>query len=223
MESMVLNEFTVILDDQEMAARFRVKPGSKAERQLTRLLGEARILAQPKATFKIMSPEVLDERTVRFGSIEFKSPLMAKQLDGQDLALPYMATCGRELAQWTSELTGLEQYMADEIMLAALRQAVGQLEDYLRERFGWPEVSAMNPGSLPKEWPITEQKALFSLMDDLPDRIGVNLLPSFLMNPGKSVSGIFFQTSEKFHNCQLCTKAACPSRKAPYQGESIGL
>ena len=109
MESMVLNEFTVILDDQEMAARFRVKPGSKAERQLTRLLGEARILAQPKATFKIMSPEVLDERTVRFGSIEFKSPLMAKQLDGQDLALPYMATCGRELAQWTAELTGLEQ------------------------------------------------------------------------------------------------------------------
>lgn len=221
-ECMVLENFHVQYDDQEMAERFRVRPGSKAERLLADVLATARHLARPKAVFMVMSPEILDEGHTRFGDVTFKSGLMSRQLAGLNQAFPYVATCGRELAEWTAGLTGLEQYMADEVMLLTLRQGVRQLEEHLAERYGLPMVSAMNPGSLPQEWPITEQRPLFQLLGDLPERIGVNLLPSFLMNPGKSVSGLYFETAEKFHNCQLCTKEGCPSRRAPYQGDHGG-
>lgn len=222
-EYMIIENFEVNYDDQEMIGHFRVKPGSKAERQLIQLLDEARAIARPKAVFKVMSPNIFDDETVRFESVSFNSALMVQHLSGLDTALPYVVTCGRELAEWAGGLTGLAQYMGDEIMLMALQQAERQLENYLIERFNMQNISAMNPGSLAREWPITEQSPLFELLGDLPGRIGVTLLPSLLMDPGKSVSGIFFQTEEQYHNCQLCPKEACPSRKSPFQGECVGL
>ena len=222
-EYVVLEDFQVRYDEKELAERFRIRPGLKAERVLADVLATAGTLARPKAAFRIMSPDILDEGTVRFGEVVFKSGLMTSHLSGLNQAFPYVATCGRELAEWTAGLTGLEQFMADEVMLLALRQGVRQLEEYITSRCNLKQVSAMNPGSLPKEWPITEQTPLFRLMGDLPGRIGVALLPSLLMNPGKSVSGIFFETAEKYHNCQLCLKENCPARKAPYQGENLAL
>lgn len=222
-EYLIMEDFTVSYDDQELTAHFRVKAGSKAESQLLQLLGEARAIARPKAIFKMMTPSIVNEETVRFDNVDFESELMVRHLSGLDLALPYVVTCGRELAEWTAGQTGLGQYMADEIMLMALQQAERQVERYLLERFDMPAISAMNPGSLAREWPITGQIPLFEILGDLPGRIGVKLLPSLLMDPGKSVSGIFFKTDEQYHNCQLCLKEACPSRKAPYQGDSAGL
>ena len=224
-EYMILTDFQVRYDEREMAERFRIRPGTKAERTLAGVLAAAAALARPKAAFRVMTPEILDEETIRFGEVAFKSGLMPRLLSGLSQAFPYVATCGRELSEWTAGLTGLEQFMADEVMLLALRQGVRQLEEFIAASYNLKQVSAMNPGSLPREWPITEQRPLFRLMGELPGQIGVNLLPSLLMDPGKSVSGVFFETSEKYHNCQLCPKEGCPGRKAPYQeaGENIGL
>lgn len=222
-EYMILTDFQVHYDERELAEHFRIRPGTKAGKLLPDVLAAAVRLARPKAAFMVISPDILDDGAVRFGEVVFKSGLMVRQLSGLPLAFPYVATCGRELAEWTAALTGLEQFMADTAMLLALRQGVRQLEEHITRRYDLPQVSAMNPGSLPKEWPITEQRPLFELMGDLPQQIGVSLLPSLLMDPGKSVSGVYFETAEKYHNCQLCTKHDCPGRKVPYQGESIGL
>jgi hypothetical protein len=222
-ESIILKDFQVQYDDQELLGHFRIKSGTRAEKQFKEVLATAKSLAQPKAAVLVMSPEILDEEHVRFGEIVFKSNLMCRQLTGLTMAFPHVATCGQELAEWTASLKGLEQFMADELMLMALRQGVQQLEDYLAQRFNLPMVSAMNPGSLPKEWPIKEQSPLFKLIGHLAQQIGVFLLPSLLMNPGKSVSGVYFETAKKYHNCQLCTKDNCPSRKDEYQGENLSL
>ncbi len=222
-EFMILDDLQVHYDEREVAGHLRVRPGTKAERLLGDILATAGRLARPKAAFMVMAPEILDDENTRFGEVVFQSGLMTRQLAGLKVAFPHVVTCGRELAEWTAGLTGLEQFMADEVMLMALRQGVRQLEDFITERYGLPLVSAMNPGSLPREWPITEQKPLFELLGELPGQIGVTLLPSLLMSPNKSVSGVYFETAEKYHNCQLCTKEGCPSRKAPYQGENIGM
>ena len=222
-EHVILRDFKVSYDEREIAGRFRIRPGTKAERLLTDVLATAASLARPRAVFMALAPEILDEETTTIGGTVFKSGLLSRHLSGLSLAFPYVATCGRELAEWTSGLTGLEQYMADEAMLLALRQGVRQLEGHITAGYGLKQVSAMNPGSLPREWPITEQRPLFGLLGELPEQIGVTLMPSLLMNPGKSVSGIFFETSEKYHNCQLCPNESCPARKAPYQGEAHGL
>ena len=48
------------------------------------------------------------------------------------------------------------------------------------------------------------------------ERLGVRLTDSLLMIPSKSVSGIRFPTEQTFASCQLCPRAGCPSRQAPY-------
>ena len=222
-ETIVYTDFNVSYDEEEVRAKLRVRPGTKAERELGELLVTARQIARPKAVLLALKPEPLGEGLVNLGGVTFKSRLLEQQLGELDIAFPYVATCGRELAEWTKSLSGLAQFLADEIMILALRQAMVQLEERLTSRYDLPQISAMNPGSLPQEWPITEQTPLFNLLGELPGSIGVELLPSLLMNPGKTVSGIFFKTVEKFHNCQLCMKVDCPSRKAPFQGDGIGL
>ncbi len=73
----------------------------------------------------------------------------------------------------------------------------------------------MNPGSL-EDWPITQQKQLFSIFGNVEDLIGVKLTDSFLMIPRKSVSGIYFPTEVMFYSCQLCQRKNCEERQAPY-------
>ena len=95
-----------------------------------------------------------------------------------------------------------------------VQQAENLLERTLLERYGIAQVSAMNPGSL-KVWSLEEQVPLFELLAPLPEKLGVTLLPSLMMRPEYSVSGVFFQTDSKFYNCQLCPKKECPNRRTP--------
>ena len=66
------------------------------------------------------------------------------------------------------------------------------------------------------DWPITQQKELFSLFGDVEELIGVTLTESCLMVPLKSSSGIYFPTEVTFETCQLCPREVCESRRAPY-------
>jgi hypothetical protein len=77
-------------------------------------------------------------------------------------------------------------------------------------------TAAMSPGSL-ADWPIREQRPLFSLLGDPEQAIGVKLTDSFLMIPNKTVSGLRFSTEERFESCQLCPREHCPGRRAAYE------
>ena len=87
--------------------------------------------------------------------------------------------------------------------------------DLIKKRYGLDKLSNMSPGSL-EDWPVTEQKPLFSLFRTEKEPIGVKLTKHMLMIPRKSVSGIYFPTEVTFFSCQLCSRERCPARKAPY-------
>jgi hypothetical protein len=59
------------------------------------------------------------------------------------------------------------------------------LEKHLSKRFGLNTLSDMGPGQL--DWPITEQRQLFSILGDVRDKIGVMLTDHTLMIPRKSI------------------------------------
>ena len=99
--------------------------------------------------------------------------------------------------------------------MMALGSAIGHLSDHLDRRYRPGAMSHMNPGSL-KDWPITQQKELFSLLGDVDAAIGVTLTEGMVMVPTKSTSGIYFPTETKFESCQLCPKEDCVGRRAPY-------
>ena len=172
-------------------------------------------VARPKAVARLCGLTILDEEKVQVGEVIFSSPLLRQKMDGLGRAFPYLASEGMELADWSLSLSSsLEQVFVSALREVAVQQAEKLLERTLLERYGIAQVSAMNPGSL-KVWSLEEQVPLFELLAPLPEKLGVTLLPSLMMRPEYSVSGVFFQTDSKFYNCQLCPKKECPNRKVP--------
>ena len=215
----IIDDFQVDFDLEAIAAKMGGRKSDRVAKILSTLAVEAKAVARPMAAAKMSSVTLISDEESRLGCTVFKSGLLREKLERLGRAFPFLATEGRELSQWSRGFGGSERIFANALEKEALYQVRDRLEETIVESYGLKMISAMNPGSL-RVWPIMEQAPLFQLLDPLPERLGVKLLPSFMMEPEHSVSGIFFQTDTKYHNCQLCPKEDCPSRKTPYTGMS---
>lgn len=216
MEIRVLDSVPFQIDLETLAKQMRIKEGSGHLEKLGKLAEQARAVAKPKAVFRAAYIEEKGEDRVRVNGVVFSSRVLRVNLDKAYRIFPYVATCGKELEEWSQGVTDLlEKFWADAIKEMAVKQTVKYLNGYLTEHFQPGKLSRMNPGSL-ADWPLPEQRALFSILEDGPGTIGVRLTDHFLMMPIKSVSGIWFPTEESFESCRLCSREKCPGRRAAY-------
>jgi hypothetical protein len=197
----------------------RVREGSEDEADLRAMTGELQAAAQPKALYAMAFIEAKGEDYIVADGTRFTSRVLRVNLDEAQRCFPFVCTSGREAEAWAAAQDGLmRRFWADALNQALLHAAVLVLQENIRDRFQLESVSMMNPGSL-ADWPLREQKSLFSLLGSVQDAIGVELTNSLLMVPTKSVSGIFFPAQESFASCQLCPREVCPNRRAPYDPE----
>jgi hypothetical protein len=216
METVVLDRIEYRPAVASLAARLRVAEGSDDLVELEQLAGEAHAIARPKALYAAGYIEERGDGHVVISGTRFTSRILRVNLAHAHRAFLYVATCGTELEAWAKSLTDLlHRYWAEAMQEAALREATRALQKELTERYRPGKMSSMAPGSL-GEWPLSEQRALFAALGDVKEAIGVELSDSLLMIPAKSVSGIRFPTTESFESCQLCPRAGCPGRRAPY-------
>ncbi len=213
----IIDDVRVKYDLEKMAEKLRLRSSAKAEASLKRLAGEAEAIARPRAAFKLCAMKFGRGDEILVDDLVFTSSLFKTNFAGLGRVFPYLATEGPELAEWGRARSDLDRIFANALQHEAMSQARTRLENFILEKFGLPQISAMNPGSL-LIWPITQQTPLFKLLSPLDEKIQVTLLPSFMMKPEHTVSGLFFQTDTKFHNCQLCPREDCPNRRAPYSG-----
>jgi len=213
----ILDNLPFQIDTPALVAAMRVRPGSRHETDLLRLIDEARQVARPKAGFKLVFIEEKGDDTIRAEGIEFKSRVLRVNLGKLERFFAYVCTSGVELQAWADSYTSdlLNGYYADAINQAVLQSAFGGFVAHLAASYELANPSAMNPGSL-GDWPISQQRPLFDLLGDVEGLIGVHLKESFLMVPTKSVSGVLFPTEETFASCQMCPRERCPNRRAPY-------
>jgi hypothetical protein len=187
------------------------------------LLERGAAAARPKAVYKVCYVGERGADRVRIEGQEFRSEVLARNLEEVERVFPYVATCGSELEeleeaeQPTADL--FARYCLDVLKELALAAARDRLLEHLRTAHGATRLSSMNPGSGDARlWPLGQQRPLFGLLGDVQGAIGVRLTPSLLMRPNKSVSGILFPSEAHFESCQLCTREDCPRRRAPYGG-----
>ena len=141
---------------------------------------------------------------------------MSVNLSKLDRIFPIIATCGREIEEWSKGIHDiLYQYWADKIKEMALESARKNGIEYVYNRYNLKRISFMSPGSI-DDWPLSAQTGLFSLLGNAVSEIGVELTDSFLMLPVKTVSLIIFETEINYDNCQLCPRKSCPTRRATY-------
>jgi hypothetical protein len=207
-----LEQISLSLDIGEIKNRLRAGDWE----QIQTLLEIAKPLISAKAVYKVCYIEEKLANTVMIDGVRFSSRVLRRNLEKIGRVFPYVVTIGARLEQKADAYTDLlEKYYLDVIGNVGLTEARKHLEDHLRSRFALEGLSYMSPGSL-ADWPIEEQRPLFSILKGAEISIGVRLTENLLMIPRKSVSGIYFPTEVTFYSCQLCPRQHCEGRKVRY-------
>ena len=212
------------LPREEIQSKLSIKPGSHFEKSFREFLKKVEHVASPKAIYRVSYIDDIGPDTVTIEEKIFHSQALSKNLASIGRVFPFIATCGIEVDKFPIEQDDLlQQYWLNSIKLALLEASITHLHQTLENSYRIDNLSAMNPGSGDVNvWPIEEQSQLFSLFGGIQtttQQIGVTLLPSYLMVPDISVSGILFPSETKYYNCQLCQREDCPGRQAHFEPE----
>ncbi len=210
-------EATYTPDPDYLLPRLGLEPGSDEADDFLAILDKTAPLIQPKAYYLRVDAEVDPEsgRVVVEDTV-FQSRILAKNLSGKEWIYPHLATCGRAVYDYAVAMPDpFERFWVEEIMHNALNQARSAMLRDLEKNYGLGKTGAMGPGSLP-EWPIQQQTPLFKLLGEGAAFCGVDLTPTLLMLPNKSLSGIIFPDENGFESCVLCPRKNCQGRRAEY-------
>jgi hypothetical protein len=180
------------------------------------LLETAESLIQPKVSYKVAYINKKGKDTVKINGLTFSSRVLRVNLEKTEKVFPYIITIGKDLENKASSSKDLlQQFYLENIGDMALDLCEKYLKKHLKKQHGLEKLASMSPGSL-EDWPVTEQKPLFSLFGEKLRLTGVKLNEHMLMIPRKSISGLYFPTEATFFSCQLCPRERCPARVAPY-------
>ena len=210
----------------EVATIMGYTPGSEPSfvpEMLEVLLKEAPDHVSPGGCYSIFD---IDEIKIAQGLILHSSGSLrcgskiARQILGSDSFALFITTAGNSFDTWIkSKASGgdvLEEYFCSSIGSVI----VDKIADVIQEEVNSISIKAgkgitnrYSPGYC--SWNIREQRGIFDLLPA--DRIGVALLPSFLMKPIKSVSGIIGIGADKNpgpYMCDLCNMTNCLVKRA---------
>ena len=195
-------------------------PGPRVEESLASVLEEARALVAPRGVSRIAAP----------GDV---AAVGLEARPGLDLALG-LVTIGAGLERRVSTLLSNGEATRALLLDAAGSAAAEEAADGLEARIhaSGPGAGGSGTGRIPRRfspgygsWPITAQRALFHLLPHA--AIGVQLLPSCLMTPRKSVSFAVWLGSGseagipeecRTRRCSDCDMTTCPYREPDAAG-----
>ncbi|NOR21578.1 MAG: vitamin B12 dependent methionine synthase [Candidatus Aminicenantes bacterium] len=212
----VIKKIPIRLDLDKVIKGLRLNKEKYPSSDIQELIETAESLVQPKACYEVVYISEKGKDKVKIDGVTFSSRVLRKNLEKVERVFPYIITIGKPLEDKASSFNDLlKQYYLETMGDMAIGLIEKYLEKHLKKHYGLEKLSSMSPGSL-EDWPVTEQKPLFSLFRTEKDPIGVKLTKHMLMIPRKSISGIYFPTEVTFFSCQLCSRERCPARSAPY-------
>lgn len=213
----ILDNIPVNLERENIIKRLRLDhSGKQIVEMVQELIDVVVSTAQPKAVYKVSYVDNNNGDSLDIDGIRFSSRVLCANLNKVQRVFPYIATCGTEIdgVPLPSEDV-LKAFYLDAIKTMVLGVAINYLAVHVKQKYMLGQMSHMNPGSL-EDWPITQQRELFSLFGDVEGLIGIRLTRNYVMRPLKSSSGIYFPTEIRFESCQLCPREKCIGRRAPY-------
>ena len=217
----ILANIPFSLDPDQIMAQAHIEAGTDDAAELQSLIELANEIGKPKAAYSVSFVTDRDGDTVRIDDVCFTSRTLAHNLQSVERVFPLIATCGHELdREFSAKGDMLKEFWWDLIKTRLLGAANKFLNDHLQRKFRLAKTATMRPGSGDVSvWPIEQQQGLFALLGDVEGEIGAKLTDSFLMMPNKTTSGILFPTETDFRSCEVCHRADCPSRHAPFNEE----
>lgn len=215
MNARVLGGFPVDLSLEKTLERLKLDERRSQTLGVEDIFKTAAALIHPQAIYGAAYVRKRSLGQIEIDGMEFRSRVLAKNLERIERVFPYVLTIGDSLENTARSSESITRRLVLEtIGDLALGSGLEHVQRQISEQYGLETTSNMGPGQL--DWPIEQQRELFSLLGHVKDTIGVTLTESLMMVPRKSISGIIFPTEETFISCQLCQRNKCPSRKAPF-------
>jgi hypothetical protein len=152
-----------------------------------------------------------------------KSRKLSKTMKDCDEIICFIATIGdgieKEIKRLTDENHLAGAYILDAMGSLAVESVVEKFYQRMSAKYraeGRGVALRFSPGYC--DWPITDQKKIFSLFDAF--QLNVKLSESCLMQPRKSISGVFGITpfhmsppTARYNPCSECQKRHCIARR----------
>jgi len=184
---------------------------------------KAKALLAPRLLYGIYKIDHIFKASVDINQdCRFKSPKLSKTLRPCKLVVCFIATVGTRIEKEINRLFKQnrlsEAFVLDAVGSASVENMVDQFQETIKdamEEQGKTVTLRFSPGYC--DWPVTEQKELFNLVDS--DSIGVELNDACLMTPRKSISGVFGiccvdeNGGDPYSPCSDCRKTGCPERR----------
>ncbi|MGQ9781955.1 MAG: vitamin B12 dependent-methionine synthase activation domain-containing protein [Nitrososphaeria archaeon] len=215
----VIAEIPVQLDPNELIRSQRL--GRIGTSEIETLLQKSRQLIEPKSVYEFMKVTYVARDGITLqGAYIVKSMILAEKVKREQTVVPYVTTIGPKLERYASEVSRtsmLQSFILEKIADVAVSKAREYVKNVVEEKLG-VKLSTFGPGTgTGKLFDIKQQEVLFKMLNPY-ESIGVQLTPSFLMIPRKSVSGIFVAANEEYVACQYCPRK-CEGRRKPFTGE----
>jgi len=176
-------------------------------------------VSYPKVLYRVSQANTVS-RKILVDGVELTSYVPTLNFTEGEIVFPFVATCGLEVDGINIAPSDfMKRYCLNVIKDIILETASIYLQDYLIVKYGLTQLTRIGPGEA--LGPISQQRILFSILGDVENTIGVSLTSHNMMVPEKSSSGIYFETSVKLENCQLCPNPKCEVRRASYQPDLL--
>lgn len=220
----LFDDITVSINREDVFRLLGRRNGSalgRTAKRLDRFVGRAKSLVEPRVLYSTRKIAGVDRGTVTLeGGISLKSSKLSKTLGSCGAATVFLATIGTEIDHIIKELSGenklSDAYIYDAIGSVAVEGTVNYFQNRIDVSLSDSRKSTtmrFSPGYC--DWNIKEQTKIFDLLDG--EAAGVSLSPNFIMNPRKSVSGVFGirpgPAETRPNPCTLCSKKSCIARR----------
>ena len=218
----VIENIPIKLDSDDLVKGLRIRRNVEyIKDKLDSLIEAITPVMNPKALYSVSFVDKIEGDQVTIGDTVFTSKVVRMNLEQVCRVFPYIVTAWSELDD--VELSKRQSAMLlDQVKTVVVSKAYLYLRTHLAEKYGIKKLSSVAPGRL-DEWPITQQRELFSLFGENVDRIGVRLTQTCLMVPVKTVSGLFFPSEAGFESCELCSREKCMGRRAAYDPKQVEI
>ena len=211
-----LFDIPVKLSNKKVENVLRLKKLRGISADAEKIINEVLPLIKARASYRVCYITKRGKDWIQLSGRRFSSRILRDNVRDIERVFPYIITIGDGVESRACDETELlKQYFMETIADMALISARVHLLSCLKKKYRIKRLSNMSPGSL-KDWPITEQRPLFDLMEEGSTKIQVQLTETMLMLPRKSLSGIYFSTEKDFISCQLCSRKNCSGRMAEF-------
>ena len=215
-EVRVLDKIPVDLHADDVLQRIRMRSDSQRVAEMVReLITLVSSMARPKAMYRSVRIDAANGDQLEIEGVGLECHAL-RVFDRTQPVFPYVATCGQEL-EAVRFPTGeaMKTYCLTIIQSMVVAVATSYLQDCLVRDYALPQISSIGPGH-PESWPLAQRKALFALLGNVEEAIGVKLTESGLMMPVNSVCGIFYPTATRLERCHVCPSETCRERRTAY-------